>query len=127
VEYSWVGQIPQKQVLEICRQSDVFVFPSLAEGFGLVILEAMASGIPVITTDRTGGPEVIEHGQDGWIVPAGDVDALVGAFELVQEMQRFLPEIGAAARRKAELWNWGRYRRELRNSLAEIPTGVAAC
>jgi glycosyltransferase involved in cell wall biosynthesis len=45
-------------------ESDVFVFPSYFEGFALVLLEAMASGLPVITTTATAGPDITSHDQD---------------------------------------------------------------
>ena len=54
----------------------MLVFPSLFEGFGLVILEAMAAGLPVIASRNTGGPDVIEEEKEGFIVPAGSVEAL---------------------------------------------------
>ena len=70
------GQAGREEVLEEMGRSDVLVLPSLFEGFGLVILEAMAAGLPVITTQNTGGPDVIGEGKDGFVVPAGNAEAL---------------------------------------------------
>src|SRR5690606_7763290 len=70
-QHNWIPSLSHDQVLACMREHDVFVFPSLFEGFGLVITEAMSQGIPVITTDRTAGPDLIENEKDGWIVPAG--------------------------------------------------------
>ena len=50
------------------REHDVFVFPSLFEGFGLVITESMSQGTPVITTDRTAGPDLIKNDENGWLL-----------------------------------------------------------
>ena len=55
---------------------DVLVVPSRAEPFGLVTLEAMAAGVPVIATDAGGSPEIIRHGREGFLVPPGDEAAL---------------------------------------------------
>jgi len=60
---------------------DVFVFPSLFEGFGLVLLEAMAMGLPVITTPHTAGPDLIREGMEGFIVPIRHSTAIAERLE----------------------------------------------
>jgi len=66
-------------VAEIMRALDVFVLPSLGEGISNTILEAMASGLPVIATHVGGNPELVEHDRTGKLVPAGDPVALAQA------------------------------------------------
>src|SRR5690606_15413134 len=61
--YRWVASCPHAEVLREMRAHDVFVFPSLFEGFGLVLLEALAMGLPVITTAHTAGPDLITEGE----------------------------------------------------------------
>jgi sugar transferase (PEP-CTERM/EpsH1 system associated) len=63
-------------VAEIMRALDIFVLPSLGEGISNTILEAMASGLPVIATHVGGNPELVEHDRTGKLVPAGDPAAL---------------------------------------------------
>lgn len=63
-------------VPDLLAASDLFVLPSLWEGLGLVFLEAMAVGLPVVATTVSAIPEVIEDGQTGWLVPPGDPDRL---------------------------------------------------
>ncbi len=55
--FEHLGELPRVRLLEAMKKADLFVFPSLAEGFGLVIGEAMSCGVPVLTTTNTGGPE----------------------------------------------------------------------
>jgi glycosyltransferase involved in cell wall biosynthesis len=94
---------------EYCN-ADVFVFPSLAEGFAHVLLEAMASGLPIISTTPTAAPDLIRHGREGFIVSPGS------AYEVVEAIEEFLchPEavrsMGDAARRRAEHFTWERFR-----------------
>jgi glycosyltransferase involved in cell wall biosynthesis len=92
------------------RDSDVLVFPSLFEGFGLVILEAMSQGVPVITTPNTGGVDVIQEGVDGFIVPIRSAEAIVDRVGLL-ENRDFLTVMSLRALQKAALCSWGHYRR----------------
>jgi glycosyltransferase involved in cell wall biosynthesis len=75
LEQAWLpGAL--NNVHEIMRGLDVFVLPSLAEGISNTILEAMASGLPVVATRTGGNPELVEDGETGTLVPPGDPDAL---------------------------------------------------
>lgn len=100
--------------------ASVFVFPSLVEGFGLVLLEAMSCGIPVITTPNTAGPDILTDGVEGFIIPIRDVEALKEKLEWCYSHPQELAEMGRAARRKAEKLNWGLYRQKLANQIQEI-------
>lgn len=66
-------------VPEVMRGLDAFVLPSMAEGISNTILEAMASGLPVLATDVGGNPDLVAAGQTGLLVPAGDDDAMAAA------------------------------------------------
>jgi len=94
--------IPPEQLLQHYRDSNVFVFPSVTEGFGLVLLEAMACGIPVVASDRSGGMDCIAEGKDGFIVPARDVDRLADVIMWCYQHRDDLPIMGRAARSKIE-------------------------
>jgi glycosyltransferase involved in cell wall biosynthesis len=76
---------------------DVFVMPSLEEGFPVAALEAMAAGLPVVATPVGGVPELIEDGKTGWLVPPGDAQALVSRLRLVLCDPEGRLTIGAAA------------------------------
>jgi glycosyltransferase involved in cell wall biosynthesis len=96
------GALSPSEVAETYRQSNVLVFPSANEGFGMVLLEAMSSGLPVITTDRTGGPDVITDGKDGFVVPASDADALAEKILWCYSHRVESGALGKAARKKIE-------------------------
>jgi glycosyltransferase involved in cell wall biosynthesis len=86
--------------------ADLLAFPTLGDGFGLVIQEAMACGTPVVTTRCGGGPECITEGVDGWIVPEGDADALADRFRAAARERDLLARMGRAARQRAESFGW---------------------
>lgn len=74
-----LGKLQREQVASLMAAADVFVLPSLFESFGLVLLEAMAVGTPVVCTRTQGALEIVKDGKDGLIVPPGDDDALTEA------------------------------------------------
>ncbi len=89
-------------VPELLRAMDVFVLPSLGEGVSNTILEAMASGLPVIATRVGGNPELVEEGVTGRLVPPGDPEALARALlEYLDDPARLARE-GRAARARVE-------------------------
>lgn len=72
----WRNDIPQ-----VLKASDLFVLPSLREAFGLALVEAMASGVPVIATNTSGPKDIIENGKSGLLVPPGDSESLLKAIK----------------------------------------------
>ena len=117
--HRWFPSLPHAEVLKIMRAHDVLVFPSLFEGFGLVITEAMSQGTPVITTNRTAGPDLIEHGRNGWIVEAGSTVALQKAIEQLLLHPVSIAEAGRAAMETARSRPWNQYGYELAAALAK--------
>ena len=83
------------------QRGELFVLPTLHDGFGLVVAEAMACGLPVITTDACGASEWIDD-SSGWVVPRGNSDALIAALDRALTHRDALPEMGRAARRAIE-------------------------
>lgn len=108
-KHRYIASLPHSEVLREMREHDVLVFPSLFEGFGLVIPEAMSQGLPVITTSHTGGPDIIREGQDGFIVPIRDADAIAQRLEQLLHPD-FLLEMKISAWNKAEQLSWATYR-----------------
>jgi starch synthase len=115
--YEWLGTVPHKRVLDIMRQHDLFVFPSLFEGMALVVLEALAQGLPVITTYNSGAGMAISEGQDGFLVSIRDTEAIAArVLELARDRDR-LASMSAAALRKAERMSWAARERRLIDTL----------
>lgn len=86
---------------EVYGKSSVLVHPSLADGFGYVVAEAMASGIPVIVTDKTGASDLVVDGQNGYVVPAGDSQAISDRLAHLAGNPALLRRMGQAARETA--------------------------
>ena len=111
--WTWIETMPHARVLETMREHDILVFPSLFEGFGLVITEAMSQGTPVITTDRTAGPDLIDHGVNGWLVEAGSTSALEQCLQEILKDPETIGVVGERARQSAIRRPWSVYGEEL--------------
>lgn len=118
-KHRWIPSLPHNQVLEQMRAHDVLLFPSLFEGFGLVITEAMSQGTPVITTDRTAGPDIIEHNHNGWLVEAGSTTALQQCIENLIVNPEQIIEAGNAAIETAKKRPWSVYGMELAKAISQ--------
>jgi len=105
-EHDWLGSMPHQRVLQIMERHDLLVFPTLFDGFGLVILEAMARGLPVITTPNAGGSSVIEHGKDGFVVPIRDAGAIAARVLELDGDRLKLAAMSKAALEKAKQMSW---------------------
>lgn len=101
------------ELLDAYRSSDVFVLPSLAEGFGHVLLEAMACGLPIISTTRTAAPDLICHGQQGFVTEPGNAGELARCIEHFLRDPSCVTTMGEAARKRAEYFTWERFRSQL--------------
>ena len=114
-----VGAVPRLRMPEFWRSLSIAVVPSLYEPFGLVALEAMACGVPVIATAVGGLREIVVHDESGILVPPGDAGALAGAMlELLSNEPRRL-RLARGARRRAERFSLDRRSRDLLGLLAD--------
>nr|WP_276510149.1 glycosyltransferase family 4 protein [Longimicrobium terrae] len=109
---------------ELYQESDICCVPSLAEGFGLVYLESLACGTPVIGTDNTGAADLVRDGQEGFVVPIRDTDALVDRLRWCHANRDELAAMRTLARRRAEEHSWPAFRRALVAGLRALDTGA---
>ena len=120
--HRWIPSLPHAAVLEEMSRHDVMVFPSLFEGCALVVLEAMSRGTPVITTPNSGALHSISDGEDGFIVPIRNVEAIVERLEMLILDRDRLAAMSLAATRKASQHSWEQYRHRLANTVRQALT-----
>jgi glycosyltransferase involved in cell wall biosynthesis len=110
------GSVPQTQLFNAFEEGDVLVFPTLSDGFGLVVSEAMARGLPLITTDQAGAADLVTQ-NNGIIVPTADSKALADALRWCLDNREGLQTMRFAALETARGRQWSDFRRELISSL----------
>ena len=91
------------------QQASVSILPTLEDGFGLVVLEAMACGIPVIVTEHTGAKDCVRPETDGFIIPPASVGAIADTLKYCYTHRTHLRAMGYCARQQAEHFSWTRY------------------
>ena len=120
----FLGPLDWLELCEEYRRADLLCLPSLSEGFGQVILEALACGTPVLTTNSCGASDLIVHEQNGFVIPAANLDALIATLRSASQHRDRLREMRAAARATAEQYPWTRFRRSLVKTLRSITADV---
>ena len=98
----WLGSQPAHTIPQMLRGADGLVLPSHNEGLSLSVMEAMATALPVVTTDVGGHGEILRHGENGWLIPARDQNALEQALAELVSRPDLRGARGAAARRTIE-------------------------
>lgn len=93
---------PRRDVPDLLRACDLFVFPSLHEGLGIALIEAMAAGCACVATETGPLPEVVRHGVDGWLTAPGDADGLAGAVCALLADPARRGALGRAAQKSAQ-------------------------
>jgi len=116
--------VPTDVLVNDLHRSDVFVLPSLAEGFAHVILEAMACGLPVITTTNTCAPDIMVDGKHGFILPIRSASAISDKLEWSLDNRQALAEMGHVAGKQARLFTWERFRTGICEAYSEMVNDV---
>jgi glycosyltransferase involved in cell wall biosynthesis len=114
---TYLGQVPRPDVKEEFRRADVFALPTLSEGSPLAHLEALACGVPVITTPNCGS--VVRDGIEGFIVPIRDPRALADRIEEVVSNRALRDRMSATARKRASQFTIGLYEKRLLSAIRE--------
>lgn len=114
---SFHGPVPQAQLLEACQCADLLVFPTLCDGFGLVVTEALSRGLPVLTTRQAGAADLIADKVNGLIVEAGDSEVLRGALHWAATHREELRAMRGEALQTAAANQWSDYRARLCEAL----------
>jgi len=104
-----LGKRSRPELVEILRSCDVFVLPSYFEGFGLVLLEALACGLPIITTEASAGPDLLGKSGAGILIQSGSAEQLAAAITYMMDHRSELPVMSRLARTRAEEFSWDNY------------------
>ena len=123
--YTWLGRLDAAEVAAEMARCHVLVLPSVFEGFGLVIPEAMASGMPVIASTHSAGPELIRQGRDGFVLAPDDVEGLAEKLDWLAAQRQAAVAMGMEAAERAQAFSWDAHAARVAGLLAEITSEFA--
>jgi glycosyltransferase involved in cell wall biosynthesis len=118
-EYTWHPHVDQGKLNILLNQADLFVFPSYLDSWAMVVIEAMACGLPVIVSENTGAREAVLN-NSGFVIPAGDADMLKEKISYFYENRSALQIMGQAARKESLAYTWDNYYKRIDHILLEI-------
>lgn len=113
----FTGLLRGEELSQAFASADVFCMPSDSETLGFVVLEAMASGVPVVGANAGGIPNLIDDGNTGYLFPARDTAKMAELVSRLLDDQAHLQNMSAACRAEAEAWDWESSTSDLRNNL----------
>jgi len=119
-QLTFLGRVPRGEMKREYAQADVMAFPTLGDSFGVVQLEAMAAGIPIVTTRMAGA--VLRDGIDGLLVPERDPQALAEAIARIVEDRELRERMATASKQRARDFTWARYGERLVTALRRLET-----
>jgi len=122
-QYRHIETLPHHNLLEEMKNHDILVFPTLFEGYALVINEALSQGLPVITTVNSGGSETIRNGVEGFIVPIRDSLAIVQRIQQLIDHPDQLQGMRQACLRRAAQLTWDVYEMKMAKILNKVMYG----
>ena len=102
----FMGYLRGERLSQAYASADIFVFPSRLETFGLVVMEAMAAGLPVVASRVGGVADVVSEGETGYVFDSGDVDGLVAGLRKITQSRAGMRQMGQQARAYAEAQSW---------------------
>jgi glycosyltransferase involved in cell wall biosynthesis len=113
------GILPRTELLARYAACDALIFPTLCDGWGMVVTEAWSRGLPVIATDRAGASDLLRNGENGLLIRAGDAQAIAEALDWCLSNRGELRAMREASLATARAWQWPDYRRRLTEVLRE--------
>jgi glycosyltransferase involved in cell wall biosynthesis len=117
--YRWHPYVNHEELNKLYQEADLFIFPSYLDSWAMVVIEAMATGLPVIVTENTGSKEAV--GNDcGFVIPAGDIKTLKSKIEVFIDNRQMLSQMGMRAKDKALQYTWDNYYNKINQIIDKI-------
>lgn len=114
------GYLLQEKLFELYSECDVFLFPSLGDGFGFVVIEAMAAGLPVICSLNSVGKDVIIDYENGFTFEAGNINEMNDKIEYFIDNREKVESMGRKASETVKSYTWGNYNNKIENFIDEV-------
>ncbi len=119
-KYNYLGSLPHQKVLQEMRKCDILLFPTLSDGFGMVVTEAMSQGTPVITTNNCGAADLIKNDINGWIISSQSSLSIIDKLNYILNHPNEIERVGRNAIHTAQMRPWEKYNEDIMNTIQKI-------
>jgi glycosyltransferase involved in cell wall biosynthesis len=123
-KFRWIESMPHSEILKEMRSHDLLIFPSVFEGFGMVLSEAMSQGLPVLTTNRTMAKDFIKHNFNGLVIEPNDIESALTNIENCIRDEEFRYSLALNALNTAQSRPWANYSFEIAEFIKEQIGGI---
>lgn len=103
---SFEGPRPESELPRVYDWADVFILPTVEDGFSLVLVQALASGVPIITTENCAGPELVDEGKSGWVVPIRKPEAFIKRLEWCDSHRKEFARMLSHTQNESKVQDW---------------------
>jgi glycosyltransferase involved in cell wall biosynthesis len=123
-KFRWIESMPHSEILKEMRAHDLLIFPSVFEGFGMVLSEAMSQGLPVLTTNRTMAKDFIKHNFNGLVIEPNDIESALVNIEKCITDEEFRYTLALNGLITAQSRPWANYGFEIAEFIKEKISGI---
>ena len=116
----FLGFITRDVLERYYQDSDIFIFPTLGEGYGLVVLESLSTGTPVVTSNLAGGNDIIKDGYNGYVFEAGNDVDMVEKLSMILNNMNQLPLMSENSYKSVTNMSWENYYKKIQHSILKI-------
>lgn len=120
-----MGHVPQQRLSALYAEADVFLFPTIEDGYGMVLAQAQAAGLPALATTHSAAPDVIRHGDNGWLVESGDVQGMVDVLNWCDRERASLAAMAARVYRDGWPRSWSTVAADFESMAVALRDGAA--
>lgn len=124
-QIQWHGKLSHEQLSKLLSQMDCLILPSRLESFGMVVVEALAAGVPVIVSDHAGASVAIRENENGWVIPAGNEEALFQRMRSCCDSIVNVRLMGGACTDSALAYDWSFYSRRAVEIISHLPVSMS--
>lgn len=117
------GYVTHDVVINVCKKMDIIIFPSLADGFGLSVLDAMSNGVIPFVSSNAGVSDLIHQGENGFVFEPSDIDSILPEIRLLVCDNKKREEISKRAYETAKALKWDNYYQDIQNAMKYICSG----
>lgn len=119
--FQYIGYVPYSKLKDYFDNAHLLILPSIFDAFGLVALDAMAAGLPVIVSEHTAaGSDIVRDGVDGFVVPIRDVEAIKKGILNLYENENLRRQMGQSASERSKEFSWNVYAERLKNTIERV-------